>query len=139
MDQEASIALVSCGDHNRLCSTYAITSYPSVRVFTGSVDQWEGHSGVLDSAHLLGLLSQYTEEEEQLAVSGGQRSWLFVFLRMWKSYSFCYDISLAVVPVCTDVQMRCIVSVYMQYDWCRQVGRKPKSHTQSFEVILVCA
>ncbi len=59
--------------------------------------------------------------------------WLSVFLRTWKIYSFCYDISLTVV--CTDVQMRCVFSV--RCDWCRQVGKKkPTRHTKNFEVIV---
>ncbi len=62
-EQDARLALVSCGDHNRLCSTYDITSYPSVRVFHGSVEQWDRYSGILDSRHLLDLLGQHTEGE----------------------------------------------------------------------------
>ena len=64
----ASLALVSCADYTDVCSHYAITSYPGVKLFHSSAAAVSDYTGVLDARHLLQALGQESHPQDSTGV-----------------------------------------------------------------------
>ena len=64
----ASLALVSCADYTDVCSHYAITSYPGVKLFHSSAAAVSDYTGVLDARHLLQALGQESHPQDSTDV-----------------------------------------------------------------------